>query len=204
MRPVFRGDPPAALVSLVAVNPSRCWSSSGEAEVHAAIIEALRTAQDRLCAYCEQPVRKDGCVEHIHPKSVAPCSVRPSDNCHYDWTNLLLVCGRNEHCDGPKANDDICGDMLFPDEMDVGACYFTVNSLDGALSVAPGLPHPVAEKAERAIDLLFLNHANLKALRLEVVKLIQEELQVTNDEGLARHKALCAGGFVTTIETYFE
>ncbi len=204
MRAVSRVDAPPELTTLIAVDPGRQWDTAGEAEAHNAIKETLRTSQHRLCAYCESPVPIGGAVEHVHPKSVPECDYRPSENHHYDWANLLLVCGSPEHCDGPKGDNDLCGMVLFPDEMDPEVLYFTVDSLDGSLIVAPGLPSEESAAAGRALDELRLNDPALKGLRLAVIQLIQLELSESEDEMMARHRAGCTRGFATTIDSYFS
>lgn len=202
MRAIDRGDAPVELTTLLNVEPARKWSTNGEPDVHRAIADTLRQDQSRLCAYCEQPLEGVSQVEHIHPKSVVECATRKSHNFNYDWQNLLLVCGAKGHCDGPKADRDLCGSVLFPDEMDGDMTYWDINSLDGELQVAAGLPSNISEAAQRAIDELNLNDAALKKLRVVVMELIQQKLDEYGDEGLARHRVTYAG-FATTADLYF-
>lgn len=201
MRPVDRGAPPELLISLVTAQPDRKWDSGGEPDVHRAIKGSLRSAQAELCAYCEQPLLGGGQVEHIHPRTVDPCATRSNHHWHYDWTNLLLVCGSASHCDGPKANEDWCAEVLFPDEMSPEMSYFTVNSLDGEISVKDGLPESVWKQAKRAVDALVLNHPNLKRSRLNVIEQLQADLSSSDQEHFALHRARCSG-FPSTIEAY--
>lgn len=202
MRPIDRGPQPPVLASLVDVEPDRKWDSGGQGEVHDAIKDCLRSAQQHLCAYCEQPLFRRGQVEHIHPqKADAPCTKRPNSFWHYDWTNLLLVCGSNAHCDGPKADSDWCAEVLFPDEMSPGVRYFTVNSLDGELSPANDLSDSDLIRATLAIKALALNHPSLKKLRLNIIEQLQQDLSDPDQAKFARHRAQC-NGFPTTTEAF--
>lgn len=203
MRAIDRGEAPLELKSLVKAQPGRRWNSAGEKDTHTAIAETLRHKQHRLCGYCEGPLRERGHVEHIHPRMTEVCTTRISSNHHYDWQNLLLVCGSSKHCDGPKAGRDLCGEVLFPDRMDPEARYWDISSLDGEMRVIDGLPAEIRAAAERSIEELMLNDPVLKKMRVDVIQLIQEELNDLKDESMVRHR-VAYSGFPTTVEFYFS
>lgn len=202
VRAIDRGGPPLALTTLLAADPDREWSSDGEQEAHDAITGALRHVQDRMCAYCETPLPTGGGVEHVHPKSEPGCASRPSTNCHYDWNNLLLVCTSKDHCGGPKANMDLCADVLFPDVMQPLTPYFVINSLTGEIDVSPSLGGVDRTRARRAIDELHLNDPGLKGQRRGVIETLTREMHDSGNEALARHIAISRGGFLTTVESF--
>ena len=204
MRRIDRGQAPAKLVSLLVLDPNRSWNSSGEPAVHSAIVESLRLSQEQMCAYCEVALVNGGRVEHVHPKSVVPCAARPSANAHYDWENLLLVCGSRDHCDGPKADKDLCAEVLFPDTMSADNIYFAVDSLTGELRVHEDLSDDEFTRARGALEELHLNAPNLCAARLGVVDFLQAGLQEELSEVLLRHRAQCSHGFATTVAGFFE
>lgn len=204
MRAVRRGAPPPALGSLLGVAPDRTWSSDGEGEVHDAIRDGLRSAQHRICAYCERPVPTGGRVEHVHPKSLPACLPRYSNNPGYDWDNLLLVCGATSHCDGPKGDLHLCDSVLFPDEMVREGQYFSINSLTGKISAYDELEPAVRLRVSGAIDELRLNDPDLKAMRVRVIGIVRDELETHGDLALARHRASVTGGFVSTIAAYLD
>lgn len=204
VRHVNRGTAPPLLQSLANIDPSRRWSGSGEKEVHAAIREGLRHNQHRACAYCERMLPEGGAVEHVHPKSCPSCVAGPSpSNWHYHWENLLLVCGSTKHCDGLKADDDICGQALFPDGMMPGRRYLEVNSLTGELTVAQGLDGDVEQRVLHSIKAFALNDPELKAIRKAVVETLLKEA-LASGEAMARHRAASTLGFATTVDSFFS
>lgn len=204
MRHVNRGAAPPVMLSLVQLEPDRKWSTDGQPEVHAAIQEGLRHAQHRACGYCESLLPRGGAVEHVHPKSKPACVAGPSPaNWHYHWDNLLLVCGSKDHCDGPKADHDLCADVLFPDQMDATTRHFDVNSYTGEITVARDLAEPLRGKAAQAIEALVLNDSSLRQKRRAVIKQLTHECSTTGEQ-LARHLLACSEGFATTIESFFS
>ena len=204
MRAVRRGPEPQLLTSLTLVHPDRTWDSSGEPEVHAAIVGGLRHQQGNVCAYCERILVLGGRVEHVHPKSIQHCDVRPSSNHNYDWLNLLLVCVSSTHCDGPKSDKHLCEAVVFPDELLRDLAYIAVNSLTGEVAPAVGLEPAVRGRLENAIAELNLNDPELAELRLATISMIRNELAESGRVDLARHRASVSGGFPSTIEAYLK
>lgn len=104
MKPVRRlaAEPPT-LAAYRAANPaddmapadqaSQVWRRFRDDPACAAVLDALREAQQGLCIYCEQRVvdgngalvRLDHQIEHMEPKSGAAGRV-------LDWRNLALAC----------------------------------------------------------------------------------------------------------------
>ena len=205
MHHINRGAPPPLLRSLAEIDRHREWDSSGEKETHAAIKEGLRHSQHRMCAYCEALVSKAGRVEHVHPKTRSTCVAGPSpENWHYQWENLLLVCGSNDHCDGAKADVDLCDHALFPDGMLPGEQYLKVDLSDGALVVSTTLSEGVREKLLRSIEELGLNDPILVAKRKVALEILLQEMQESGDEAIARHRVASNLGFKTTVDSYFS
>lgn len=205
MRALLRCAEPHVLTALLEIEPDRRWDSSGAGAVHTAIRDALRVCQGGSCAYCETELREGGHIEHIHPRSADPCQHRPSRNPHYDWGNLLVVCDGQDHCDGPagKADQHLCGQALFPDEMQSGILYVSVDTGDGAIHAHPGLDYQDRQRVSLSIEKLRLNHPRLRQSRLELVRLMSELVVECGDDSVARYEALCRSCFPSTVYSFF-
>lgn len=206
MRAVERGTEPRRLATLRRAQPDRKWDSGGEAHTHRQISVSLIAAQSGMCAYCESPISlEDHAIEHVHPKSVRRCAVRPSKNHNYEWTNLFAVCSATDHCDGPKADKHLCETVLFPDVMDAATRYFSINPLSGEFSPDPNLGVEDTHGVDAAIEELALNCRVLAERRLGVIealgKMISEDATV--DAALAAH-TLEVQAFATTIDLFLS
>lgn len=214
MRQIKHPPQPELLILLLAVDGSRKWDSSGAKDAHEAMQLALWLAQNGMCAYCERPIIADVClrsekcpcgicepnhvghtptlptskrpsIEHFHPRN--PKSP-PGPNCvsvgDYTWTNLLLVCGDQETCDGPlaKAGECLCGQIVSPVQIPPGTLCLTVDTGSGE-----SLPHPRLTASEQAqmqktINELKLNNEALKKRRKDICKIVHQYLNPTNGD----------------------
>ena len=201
MRPIDRGREPRDLRVLRSADPLKKWDSGGAKEAHAAIRDRLLSVQDYCCGYCERPLGKDtGSVEHIHPRTEpTSCEFRPSENHHYDWCNLLLVCKGNGTCDDPKKGRHLCADIYFPDTIGDEPA-FIVDRLTGALVPDPSASVDRQLMIQQTIKELCLNEPGLKRSRLAVVVQLHRRIIEGRDEvALARFEER-HHGFPTTVD----
>lgn len=204
MRAIDRAAPPASLEVLTALVPSAKWDSSGRDLIHTHIRAALFVAQGGLCAYCERPLSITHlCIEHIHPRAVTPCNVRPSGD--YDWDNLFAVCGSQETCDGPsgKAGRHLCGDIAFPDEFVAPQRLVDVNPANGKLIARHDLAHDEAKRIEKALETLNLNCETLNGQRKQVLVAIDQMREAGDSVEQIRFDVL-GWGFASVVESILE
>ena len=120
-----------------------------------------------LCAYCESMIYTDGHIEHFRRKNSS----------HYpeltfEWTNLFLACGSNQHCghykdrkSAPSYNPD---DLIKPDEIDPeGSLYFHST---GEVWVRAGITPAEKARAEATVQVFGLNSSILCGLRAHALK----------------------------------
>lgn len=153
------------------------------------------------------PTSKRPSIEHFHPRDPKRT---PGQNCvsvgDYTWTNLLLVCGDQETCDGPsaKAGECLCGQIVSPVQIFPGTLYLTVDTGSGE-----SLPHPNLAASEQAqmqktINKLKLNNAALNKRRKDICEIVDQYVNPTNgDTPLTSDQIrweLRASGFYSAVE----
>lgn len=100
------------------------------------------------CSYCERRVEPNLAVEHVQPKGLAIYA-----HLETAWTNFLLGC---VNCNSTKGDKDVVfADILMPDRDNTFIAY--EYSVDGKVAVKPGLPAPVAAKAQALLTLTGLD-----------------------------------------------
>jgi hypothetical protein len=138
-------------------------------------------------------------IEHIHPRSLAPCASRPSTNHHYDWTNLLVVCDTPGTCDGAKADKHLCVDIALPDTIGPDP-VFAVDTLSGELSVGAWVSGAIRPLADRAIRELNLNDVDLRESRKAVVYEAQRRIIEEYESPHLVLFEMLDDGFPTTVQ----
>ncbi|HEJ2384157.1 TPA: TIGR02646 family protein [Pseudomonas aeruginosa] len=170
-----------------------------EPDYQVEVVDRLLVDQNYLCAYCEIDIfRRDGVggiqdigVEHFHPKS----SFANGISWVTKWDNLFAVClgGSNSAvhepevrygapdltCDKKKENKILDGLILFPLEIPLAPCLFTVSRATGELGVneAACMESSVeVDVVDRTIAELNLNSGRLKKARADTLKIISDAL----------------------------
>lgn len=160
------------------------------------------------------PQSKKPSIEHFHPRSP---TIKAGSNCvsvgDYAWKNLLLVCGDQETCDGPqaKAGKCLCGQIVSPCRISMGAIYLTINPANGAPLPHPSLSNQERDRMKKTIKELKLDNPALNGSRAQIIKLVDVHAGSTDEHGnpidaLDRKSSdqirweLRASGFRSTIE----
>ncbi|MFG6205486.1 retron system putative HNH endonuclease [Pseudomonas retamae] len=170
-----------------------------ESEYQAEVVDRLLVDQHYLCAYCEIDIyRRDGVggiqdigVEHFHPKSSFANNIPWVTK----WSNLFAVClgGSNGAvhepevrygapdltCDKKKENKILDGLILFPLDIPLAPCLFTVSRTTGQLGVneaACAESGVAVDLVDRTIVELNLNSGRLKKARVDTLKIISDAL----------------------------
>ncbi len=200
MRRIDRGPCPLTLERLLDIEPAKRWSSSGIADVITDIRAKLFAAQDGLCAYCEIPLDPARArVEHIHPRSTPTCMTRMSRNYHFEWMNMLLVCGGNRTCDEAKQDKHLCDEMMFPDTIPANA-VFAFETVTGRMLASESLCSSNRALAERSIDELCLNDYALRIRREAVIFEVQRRIMVEGESPELVKFEMRREGFPTTVD----
>jgi uncharacterized protein (TIGR02646 family) len=146
----------------------------------------LRSDQGGLCSYCEVKLgseRGAAQVEHFHPKDpTRKCCSKYGwrDDWGVYWRNLLAVCRGGEgsddlSCDKPKANNDLCAEILNPLEMSTVA-YFDFQAMSGRICVGAACPSEEVELAEETIRSLGLDCGRLNRQRADVLNSLNSSI----------------------------
>lgn len=132
----------------------------------------LLDEQHGLCAYCQQVITvENSSIEHITPKEY---NVNLSTN----YFNLVVVCKTQikdndgkVHCDKQRLSS-LISPIIFYGNADANASktnsYFTAYS-DGTVITKPNLDEQTKKQAEAFIEVLNLNHTQLKETRVKDV-----------------------------------
>ncbi|MGL5427543.1 MAG: retron system putative HNH endonuclease [Cetobacterium sp.] len=126
----------------------------------------LVVEQNFKCPYCESLIydESEGNIEHIMPKD-------KFKELYLDYNNFLTSCRSTYSCDnfkGSKWNDSFINPVLEdPRE------YFTYDLYTGEI-IPKSDDKIIKEKAEKTIEILNLNHNNLKNKRRNFIKMLKK------------------------------
>lgn len=118
------------------------------------------------CAYCEGAIYHEGHIEHFRRKNP-----RHFPGLTFEWTNLFLSCGDEQHCghykDRQSAPSYSSDDLIKPDEHDP-ELYLYFHSL-GEVRVREGLQDADKHRASETIRVFGLNNGSLPYSRKKAV-----------------------------------
>lgn len=122
--------------------------------------------QNFKCPYCESLIydESEGNIEHIRPKD-------KFKELYLDYNNFLTSCRSAYSCDnfkGSKWDENFINPVL-EDPRD----YFTYDLYSGEI-IAKSDDKMIKEKAEKTIEILNLNHNNLKNKRRNFIKMLSK------------------------------
>lgn len=97
MRHIQKGEEPAAFSQWKKKNPKKRYEDL-KGDVKRDLKEHLLQEQKYLCCYCESKIEiENSHIEHVRPQS--KCSKED-----LNYNNLLISCGKKEHCEQYKKN----------------------------------------------------------------------------------------------------
>ncbi len=118
------------------------------------------------CSYCECGVYNDGHIEHFRRKNP-----RYYPEFTFEWTNLFLACGANEHCghykDSQKVDAYDPANLIKPDERDPDHYLYFHSS--GEVRVREGLNDEDKLIASETIRVFGLKNGSLTGERARAV-----------------------------------
>lgn len=118
------------------------------------------------CAYCESMIRHEGHIEHFRRKNA-----RHHPELTFEWTNLFLACGANEHCghfkDRPKALPYNPDQLIKPDGDDPDQYIYLHSS--GEVRARHGLKSDERFRATETIRVFGLDNRVLVGARARAV-----------------------------------
>lgn len=122
------------------------------------------------CAYCEGAIHHKGHIEHFRRKNRHRPDGYPELT--FEWDNLFLACGSDEHCGHYKDRKDALpydpDDLIKPDEHDPEHYLFFHSS--GEIRVRHGLDSPNdVRRAKETIRVFGLDNQTLAAARARAV-----------------------------------
>lgn len=126
----------------------------------------LLEEQNFKCPYCESLIydESEGNIEHIRPKD-------KFKELYLDYNNFLTSCRSTYSCDnfkGSKWDENFINPVL-EDPRD----YFTYDLYSGEI-IPKSDDKMIKEKAEKTIEILNLNHNNLKNKRRNFIKMLSK------------------------------
>lgn len=126
----------------------------------------LLEEQNFKCPYCESLIydESEGNIEHIRPKD-------KFKELYLDYNNFLTSCRSTYSCDnfkGSKWDENFISPVL-EDPRD----YFTYDLYSGEI-IPKSDDKMIKEKAEKTIEILNLNHNNLKNKRRNFIKMLSK------------------------------
>lgn len=126
----------------------------------------LLEEQNFKCPYCESLIydESEGNIEHIRPKD-------KFKELYLDYNNFLTSCRSAYSCDnfkGSKWDENFINPVL-EDPRD----YFTYDLYSGEI-IPKSDDKMIKEKAEKTIEILNLNHNNLKNKRRNFIKMLSK------------------------------
>lgn len=126
----------------------------------------LLEEQNFKCPYCESLIydESEGNIEHIRPKD-------KFKELYLDYNNFLTSCRSSYSCDnfkGSKWDENFINPVL-EDPRD----YFTYDLYSGEI-IPKSDDKMIKEKAEKTIEILNLNHNNLKNKRRNFIKMLSK------------------------------
>lgn len=134
--------------------------------------------QNCTCPYCESQIydETEGSLEHIKPKDKFP-------ELFLEYDNYITSCKSSYSCDNFKGNN-WDKDFINPTKEDPEE-YFTYDIFSGEI-IPKNMEEMRQEKAWKTIELLNLNHNNLKNKRRNFIKMIEkmefDDLQYINEQ----------------------
>lgn len=131
------------------------------------------------CAYCESAIFHEGHIEHFRRKN----PTRGYPELTFEWSNLFLACGANNHCGHYKDRKSALpydpNHLIKPDEHDVDDYLYFHSS--GEVRAKAGLDEPGLRKATESIRVFGLDNSVLASNRAKALrsyrKLKDEELE---------------------------
>ncbi|MDE8743400.1 TIGR02646 family protein [Pectobacterium polaris] len=149
------------------------------------------------CAYCEGSIHHEGHIEHFRRKNQSHFP-----ELTFEWTNLFLSCGSQEHCghykDRPKGAGYNADCLIKPDIHDPDTYLFFHSS--GQVEPRSGLGNTDRQKANETICVFGLDRGTLPSERARAVKAYKDTVLNELDEILSWEPELRADYIQNEIE----
>lgn len=131
------------------------------------------------CAYCEGTIFHEGHIEHFRRKNA-----NHFPQLTFDWNNLFLACGSNEHCGhfkdrkgAPAYNPD---DLIKPDQHEPDSYLYFHSS--GEVRVRSGLNAADELRASETIRVFGLDSRTLAGARAQSLSVYKKKVAADLDE----------------------
>ena len=200
-------EEPTAIATFRTEHPNANWDMfKDEGQIYKDTVEQLRKDQRGLCAFCEMELdQTNRQVAHFHPKSDRS---DPVQNWALVWSNLWLCCKggtqtstrdpekylpplpENRSCDEQKEDKILDGKILRPCDVPLFPRIFGYKQRSNVVEIVvdeqfcldAGIDPIVAKQT---IDDLHLNCTRLARARLEVLKLLNNDIKLAREAGSA-------------------
>lgn len=128
------------------------------------LLNALKSMQNRRCAYCEMLLEDKFSVDHFHPRT----HNRGSNRKDFDWHNLFLSCTSQYNCNLYKDKKQ-ASNIFKPDDPNLQDLeHYFIYTPEGRILPSGKLDAKLKKRAEETIKTLGLNSSLLMHKRREI------------------------------------